>query len=178
MAAREWVDEQTKTPMVSQSKWNGLLYEFLIIFLMKTPFQKPICEGSRGFRTVGLQEVKPALYLLIIGTAVSMVLVLIENIIHNANVRHKKKKQLENKTHRITNVQKMRKFNVHLYWGMIFLGVTQKQYSTHCLHYEQFAIPSNGNSLANPKIQQYFWNKQFWIAWNHLAIAQYLAVLN
>lgn len=45
--------------------------------------KKPICEGgARGFMTVGLQEVKPALYLLLIGNALSVLLMLVEMCMH------------------------------------------------------------------------------------------------
>lgn len=41
--------------------------------------KKPICEGgTRGFLTVGLQEVKPALELLAIGTGASLFIMIIE----------------------------------------------------------------------------------------------------
>lgn len=41
--------------------------------------KKPACEsGARDFMTVGLQEIKPALYLLIFGTFLSFIVMLVE----------------------------------------------------------------------------------------------------
>lgn len=58
---------------------NGLMNKFKRKWFPK----KPICDGGvRDFRTVGLQEIKPALFLLLIGTAVSLILMLIEVCMH------------------------------------------------------------------------------------------------
>lgn len=58
---------------------NGLMNKFKRRWFPK----KPLCDGgARDFRTVGLQEVKPALFFLLIGTAVSVLLMLIEVCAH------------------------------------------------------------------------------------------------
>lgn len=45
--------------------------------------KKPICDGGvRDFRTVGLQEIKPALFLLLIGVSLSVIIMLIELCTH------------------------------------------------------------------------------------------------
>lgn len=47
--------------------------------------KKPDCDsGVRGFLTVGLQEVKPALVLLCIGNGLAFALLVMEMLIHNA----------------------------------------------------------------------------------------------
>lgn len=49
--------------------------------------KKPICEGgARGFTTVGIQEVKPALYLLVFGTLFSILLMFVELFAHRAEI--------------------------------------------------------------------------------------------
>lgn len=69
---------------------NGLMSKQIRRWFPK----KPICEGgARGFTTVGLQEVKPALYLLLIGTGLSVVLMFIEIAMHKVLTRQKKKKK-------------------------------------------------------------------------------------
>ncbi|XP_031620817.1 glutamate receptor ionotropic, delta-2-like isoform X2 [Contarinia nasturtii] len=67
---------------------NGLMNKYKRRWFPK----KPICEGgARGFMTVGLQEVKPALYLLLIGTSLSLAFLLLEIVIYYL-IRFNKKK--------------------------------------------------------------------------------------
>lgn len=45
--------------------------------------KKPKCDsGARDFMTVGLQEIKPALYLLVTGTLFSLLLMFVEIFVH------------------------------------------------------------------------------------------------
>lgn len=50
--------------------------------------KKPLCEGGRGFATVGLQEVKPALILLFIANGVALILMFMEICIHKAMISY------------------------------------------------------------------------------------------
>lgn len=60
---------------------NGIMNKYKRRWFPK----KPICEGgARGFLTVGLQEVKPALFLLLYGSAMSLGLMFIEICMHKA----------------------------------------------------------------------------------------------
>lgn len=54
--------------------------------------KKPICEGSRGFTTVGLQEVKPALFIWFVGVTLSIVLVFAEIAVYKTIIYHNKMK--------------------------------------------------------------------------------------
>lgn len=54
--------------------------------------RKPICEGgTRGFITVGLAEVQPAIMLLLIGTGISLLIMFGELLVHFLLNRHKVK---------------------------------------------------------------------------------------
>lgn len=53
--------------------------------------RKPICDaGSRGFQTVGLQEVKPALLFLGIGTGISLFIMIAEFLYYSIANRMRK----------------------------------------------------------------------------------------
>lgn len=68
---------------------NGIMNKYKRRWFPK----KPDCEGgARGFITVGLQEVKPALFLLLIATALSLALMLIEICMHKAMLQCKRSK--------------------------------------------------------------------------------------
>lgn len=54
---------------------------------------KPICEGgARGFTIVGLQEVKPALFLLLYGNLFAFILMCLEILIRKTLIWYKDKK--------------------------------------------------------------------------------------
>lgn len=64
--------------------------------------KKPICEGgARGFQTVGLQEVKPAIIFYVVGIAVAFGIMLLEVIYLRLSTllreRSKKKPKFKNK---------------------------------------------------------------------------------
>lgn len=55
--------------------------------------KKPMCEGgSRGFVTVGIAEVKPAIIFYIVGTGVSSAILIIEIILHKLVLMMEKEK--------------------------------------------------------------------------------------
>lgn len=57
--------------------------------------RKPICDaGSRGFQTVGLQEVKPALLYLGIGTGISF-FIMIGEILYYSIANRMRKHQIK-----------------------------------------------------------------------------------
>lgn len=69
---------------------NGLMNRMKRIWFPK----KPDCEGgSRGFLTVGLQETKPALQLLAIGTGLSLAIMIVEIFVNSLQL-HIQKQQL------------------------------------------------------------------------------------
>lgn len=59
--------------------------------------KKPDCEGGRGFMTVGLQEVKPAVVFLLIGYGLSVLIIAAENLLRILNARYKKFKKTATK---------------------------------------------------------------------------------
>lgn len=80
----------TRKNFVFRLRWqreNGLMNRVKRRWFPK----KPICEGgAKDFITVGLQEVKPALYLLIIGTSLSLILMFAEIVMHKATFCYNK----------------------------------------------------------------------------------------
>lgn len=76
-----------------------------LVFII--PSFQPICEGgARGFITVGLQEVKPALYLLLIGTSLSLLMMFVEVFISKTTHWCDKHKILEKQKQRLAKVHK------------------------------------------------------------------------
>lgn len=62
---------------------NGLMNRVKRRWLLK----KPICEGgNRDVRTVGIQEVKPALILLLMGIIISFIILIIETILKRIRI--------------------------------------------------------------------------------------------
>lgn len=71
---------------------NGLMNKYKRRWFPK----KPICEGgARGFMTVGLQEVKPALYLLLIGTSLSLAILLFEFAVYHIVIWYNREKMMQ-----------------------------------------------------------------------------------
>lgn len=59
--------------------------------------KKPNCEaGVRGFMTVGIAEVKPALLFLLMGMGVSFFILFIEWLTNICSARYRKKRKLVN----------------------------------------------------------------------------------
>lgn len=57
--------------------------------------KKPICTGAYEFTPVGVQEVKPILYVWLIGTALSVLLIFVEMIIQKVTVQNNKEKKIQ-----------------------------------------------------------------------------------
>lgn len=74
---------------------NGLMNRYKRKWFPK----KPICDaGSRGFQTVGLQEVRPALLFLGIGTGISLFVMIGEILYHSIADRMHSKRCLKSKS--------------------------------------------------------------------------------
>lgn len=88
------VIEQKKNAFVTlfRLRWqreNGLMNKYKRQWFPK----KPICDaGSHGFQVVGLQEVKPALLFLGIGTGISL-LIMIGEIIYCHSIANRMRKR-------------------------------------------------------------------------------------
>lgn len=57
--------------------------------------KKPTCNDAyRGYATIGLTEVKPVILLLLIGYALSLIILLLEIIFHRLNARFARRKSV------------------------------------------------------------------------------------